>query len=133
MNMIIGMLVTLLLLMELIGKNILSQLITGTYGWEHQIVVSSVVKKNNLYYLYYTGRNLPEYKIGVATSSDGINFTKYSGNPILINDKPWEIEWCSRSISYLKIGSLKMVYMNSGSSGFGFATSVDGLNWVKSQ
>jgi predicted GH43/DUF377 family glycosyl hydrolase len=108
-------------------------IITGTYGWEHQLVVSSVVKKDNLYYLYYTGRNLPEYKIGVATSSDGINWTKYPGNPILINDKPWEMNGILEASVVISAGTLKMVYMNSGSSGFGTATSVDGLNWVKSQ
>jgi predicted GH43/DUF377 family glycosyl hydrolase len=106
-------------------------IIYGTYGWEHQIVISSVVKINNSYYLYYTGRNMPEYKIGVAISSDGINFTKYSGNPILTNDKPWELNGILDGSVINDNGTLKMVYMNSNASGFGFATSTDGLNWIK--
>ena len=32
-------------------------IITGTYGWEHQLIASSIIKLNNQYYLYYTGRN----------------------------------------------------------------------------
>ena len=30
-------------------------IITGTYGWEHQLIPSSIIKFNNQYYLYYTG------------------------------------------------------------------------------
>lgn len=52
----------------------------------------SVLKKDGTYYLYYQGSS--DYRtefdetvlwraIGVATSKDGIHFTKYEGNPIL--------------------------------------------------
>lgn len=105
--------------------------LSGSNGWEYQIVVSSVVKKEGVYYLYYTGRNLPSYQIGVATSTDGINWTKYEGNPILVNDVPWESNGVLDA-SVLNInGTLHMVYMNSNASGFGSATSFDGLNWNK--
>ena len=52
----------------------------------------SVIKKNGTYYLYYQGSSdyRTEYDatvlwraIGVATSSDGIHFTKYEGNPVI--------------------------------------------------
>ncbi|GAH42164.1 unnamed protein product, partial [marine sediment metagenome] len=51
----------------------------------------TVVKKNGTYFLYYIGADGnrstdggPRHRaLGVATSSDGINFTKYRGNPIL--------------------------------------------------
>lgn len=52
----------------------------------------SVIKKDGTYYLYYQGSSdyRTEYDetvlwraIGVATSTDGIHFTKYEGNPIL--------------------------------------------------
>jgi len=54
----------------------------------------TVIKKQDTYFLYYIGsdgdRGPPHNddgprhrKLGVATSSNGINFTKYSGNPIL--------------------------------------------------
>jgi len=52
---------------------------------------SSVVKKDGVYYLYYIGADGnrsadggPRHRaLGVATSTDGINFTKYSGNPVI--------------------------------------------------
>ena len=103
----------------------------GTSGWEYQIGPTAVVKINGNYLLYYTGRNLPQYKIGVAVSTDGINFTKYTGNPILTNDKPWELNGVLDGSVIMDNGTLKMVYMNSNASGFGMATSTNGLNWVK--
>ena len=106
-------------------------IIYGTYGWEFQLVISALVKINDTYFLYYTGRNLPEYKIGVAISTDGINFIKYSGNPILTNDRPWELNGILDGSVIMDNGTLKMVYMNSNASGFGLATSSDGLNWTK--
>ncbi|MEO8355883.1 MAG: hypothetical protein ABI621_08215 [Chloroflexota bacterium] len=52
----------------------------------------SVIKKDDTYFLYYQGSSdyrtefdetVLQRAIGVATSSDGIHFTKYQGNPIL--------------------------------------------------
>jgi len=51
----------------------------------------SVVKKDGMYYLYFIGADGdrstdggPRHRaLGVATSSDGIHFTKYVGNPVL--------------------------------------------------
>jgi hypothetical protein len=52
--------------------------------------VGSVVKKDGTYFLYYEGSSgfradggPADRAIGVATSTDGINFVKYSGNPII--------------------------------------------------
>ena len=74
---------------------------------------------------------MPQYKIGVAISTDGINFTRYSGNPILTNDKPWELNGVLDGSVINDNGNFKMVYMNSNASGFGFASSSDGFNWIK--
>lgn len=103
----------------------------GTSGWEYQIGSSSIIKKNGIYYLYYFGRTTPNYRIGLATSTDGINFTKFAGNPILSNTLSWE----GTGVIYpavIKDGSiLKMIYTNSTGSGFGLATSSDGIEWTK--
>jgi hypothetical protein len=62
--------------------------------WDHILwggFANSIVKKDGTYYLYYQGSS--EYdegegtvawrSIGVATSTDGVNFTKYENNPVL--------------------------------------------------
>jgi hypothetical protein len=52
---------------------------------------STVVKRDGIFYLYYQGSDgyddiehtVTWRSIGVATSSDGFNFTKYAQNPVL--------------------------------------------------
>jgi predicted GH43/DUF377 family glycosyl hydrolase len=102
-------------------------------GWEYQLVPTSIVKKGNLYYLYFTGRNYPEYKIGVATSEDGVNFTKYAGNPILSASLGWEGIMNSSASVIAEGDSLVMVYSSKQGNKcyFGWATSVNGFNWTK--
>lgn len=107
-------------------------ILTPTNSWEFQMVPSSIIKYDNVYYLYYTGRNMPFYAVGVATSTDGINFNKYSGNPILTNTSIWEMNGVLDANVIQDDSRLKMVYMNSNGSGFGIATSTDGFNWTKS-
>jgi hypothetical protein len=54
-------------------------------------VPSTVVKRDGVYYLYYGGADGerstdggPRHRaIGVATSPDGVRFTKYAGNPVM--------------------------------------------------
>ena len=107
-------------------------IIYATSGWEYQIGSSSIVKKDGIYYLYYFGRNAPLYRIGVATSTDGINFTKYSGNPIITNTASWEESGVIYPSVILENSLFKMVYTNSSGTGFGLASSIDGFNWIKS-
>lgn len=100
--------------------------------WEYQMIASSVVFKNGTYYLFYTGRDYPYYAVGLAISSDGTNFTKYSGNPILTSTAAWEGNGVLDANVILEGTGFKMIYMNAASSGFGFANSQDGYNWSKS-
>ena len=105
----------------------------GTAGWEYQIAATSLLKINNTYYLYYFGRNFPEYKIGLATSTDGINWSKYSGNPILIQTESWELTGVYNPTVIEDNGTYKMIYSNAApNTAFGMATSTDGVNWSKS-
>ena len=57
---------------------------------------SAVIKKNGTYFVYYIGAsggrsndNGPAFRaLGVLTSTDGVNFTKYAGNPVITHWEP---------------------------------------------
>lgn len=68
----------------------------GAVGdWDHFLsggFATTIINKNGTYFLYYQGSSSYRYEfdetpcgraIGVALSSDGINFQKYEGNPVL--------------------------------------------------
>lgn len=95
------------------------------------IVCNSVLKVNGIFYLYYAVGSNP--KIYVATSSDGINFQRYSGNPILVPSLSWETPGIYEPSVIYENEQFKMVYANNydPSSCFGMATSADGFNWQK--
>ncbi len=100
---------------------------------EVQIMPSEVLLVNDTYYLYYSVRQKPYYDIRLATSSDGINFTKYYGNPILVAEYNWEGTGVySPSIIYDN-DQYKMIYANINEPGgaLGMAYSSDGINWIK--
>jgi len=102
-------------------------------GQEFQIAPSSVIKIEDTYYLYYSGMNSPYVDIRLATSADGINWTKYSGNPILTYDKTWEGMGIYYPTVYQKNNEYAMIFMNGSGTGFGKATSPDGINWTKDE
>jgi predicted GH43/DUF377 family glycosyl hydrolase len=98
---------------------------------EYQIGVSSVVKYSSTYFMYYSVRHYPYYTISLATSSDGINWVKYEGNPILKVTKDWEGTGIYGPSVIYDHDKLEMVYMNASANSFGFAISNDGINWTK--
>lgn len=113
-----------------------SPVISGTAGaWDVKIFANDIKKINGKYYMYYMGKTeLNDHKIGLAISDDGLKWTKYRNNPIMVPDKPWE----GNGIYYASVieeeGKLKMVYQNSYNNlitGFGMAYSTDGINWTK--
>jgi predicted GH43/DUF377 family glycosyl hydrolase len=113
-----------------------SAILSGSFNsWDLKIVASDIKVINGKYYLYYTGKNdIYDQKIGVAISTDGINWEKYSGNPILVADKEWEGSGIYHPSIIEDDNNLVMVYQNTAGgniSGFGIAYSADGLNWIK--
>lgn len=102
-------------------------------GWQFQLGASDIIKIDGIYHLYYYGYSNNSYKIGLATSLDGVVWNKYPGNPILSPTKPWEGSGIYHPTVYFEDGLYKMVYMTSSttSSGLGMAYSLDGKNWTK--
>lgn len=62
-------------------------------GWDaDEIWAPSIVQKDNLYYMFYTGvQDFPgAQRIGVATSPDLYTWTRYDGNPVWSAESaPW--------------------------------------------
>lgn len=98
------------------------------------------------YKLWYAGRNLScstiqDHKIGYAFSSDGINWVKYSGNPVLVpgdSDSFYNTAIYGPSVIFenniyeMWFTGLDLIYNNQSTDGKAnifFATSNDGVNW----
>jgi predicted GH43/DUF377 family glycosyl hydrolase len=105
--------------------------ISGSTGWEYQVIPSAVFKENDGYKLFYMGKNGSIYKIGLAVSSNGINWYKYSNNPVLSATLAWEGGAIMHPSIIKDNNKYKMVYGNISNSAFGFAESDDGITWTK--
>lgn len=100
-----------------------------------------IVRTTTDYKLYYFGdttdtQNHATAAIGVAISSNGINWTKYSGNPVLTKGDTlsWEGRWIESPAVIYDNGVYKMWYTGVGYDWrikIGYATSDDGLVWTK--
>lgn len=119
----------------------------GTPGdWDGLFIESpSVLYDGSLYYMWYSGIDTTwRVRIGVATSPDGITWTKYPGNPVITegslyawdglsvavpaviyHNQAFEMWYCGASYLDLldnnTVDTLKV----------GYATSPDGLNWTR--
>ena len=110
---------------------------TAIPGWEDGgITHPNVIKDGPTYKMWYMGWDTSDtwWRIGYATSADGINWTKYSDNPVL--DVGPSGSWDAGSVykpSVIKDGGVyKMWYHGySDMSRIGYATSTDGINWTK--
>jgi hypothetical protein len=105
--------------------------------WDDYDVGSPVVIKDGdtlkMWYLGSPDANV-NWKIGYATALDGINWTKHD-DPVL-EYVPGTWEGLSLSSMYVirDRDSLKMWYVGEGigTNGIGYAVSVDGIKWEKS-
>jgi hypothetical protein len=101
-------------------------------SWDSGTVAKPyVMYLDGTYYMFYAGSSIGK-AIGLATSTDGINFTKYTGNPILTDpegtnylDAPTIIKW--------KDGSFYMWAYNGNGKNIVFRTTSDKFpfGWVK--
>lgn len=101
---------------------------------EYQITATSVIKIDDIYHMYYTGGYYQQvWWISLATSRDGVNWERYSGNPLLTTTHTWEGYGVYHSSVLEENEIYKMVYMGTSSNAFGIATSTDGKNWTTMQ
>ena len=97
----------------------------------------SILKEDGTYKMWYTGSNGGPWQTGYATSTDGIAWDLYAGNPVLSVGEggSWdEIE--ANAPTVIKDGSVyKMWYHGCNADyaacGIGYATSSNGTDWTK--
>jgi len=116
-----------------------------SWEWDgHLVSYPTVIFHDNLYRMWYQGNNYTQLEIGYATSTNGIDWQKYSGNPVLRlgNSGKWDNAHIMAPTVIHDGISYKMWY--SGEDGcspkidesrvfprIGYATSTDGIVWKK--
>ena len=92
----------------------------------HRVVNPIVIYQNSTYYLYYGGSDInlkSHYEIGMATSSDGINWTRNLSNPIISRGL---IHQAGSYISFFEdVDNTYKLFYNS--------LDYDGTNWIQPQ
>ena len=85
------------------------------------------------YKMWYTGKNASGVSaVGYATSTDGIEWTKYANNPIIEISQAWEGNDLYDPVVIFDGTSYKMWYQSFGTiPAIGYATSDDGITWIK--
>ena len=93
-----------------------------------------IIYDGTTYKMWYNGTNASDVtSIGYATSVDGINWTKYANNPIIVSSQVWEGNLIIGGPSVIFDGTTyKMWYhANLETTAIGYATSTDGIAWTK--
>jgi len=108
----------------------------GAFDADH-VDYGSVVFHNNQYWMWYTGWSSGTRKIGLATSPDGVNWTRHPNNPVLTvgAGATWDAQSVFAPYVIFDGTSFKMWYHGSGQyvQAAGFAESTDGIIWKKHQ
>jgi uncharacterized repeat protein (TIGR01451 family) len=105
-------------------------------SWDDDDVWSpAVLKEGGTYKMWYTGDDgSSPTQIGLATSTNGMNWTKEAANPVLSPGQSWEVEGV-RAGSVIYDGGLYKMWYTGYDSGWvgriGYATSPDGVAWTK--
>lgn len=110
-------------------------------GWEDEVNRPSVLKKDGVYHMWYSGLT-GAYQveghawIGYATSNDGKTWTKNAA-PVLSPDTPWEnTQVMCPHVLWDEHEQIFKMWYSAGEQepeAIGYATSKDGLHWVKNK
>lgn len=118
-------------------------LVASSSGWESGCTLrfGSVVKAGSSYYMYYSteqnGALGKRATVGLAISTDGVNFVKYASNPILLPDVFIGDYHCAIPMVINSGGAYYMYYTSSTVNNFWtpnqyrVASSSDGIHWTK--
>ena len=95
---------------------------TGAPGaWDAEKVGRpSVLVEGGITHMWYDGTASGSRHVGYATSTDGVHFTRFAGNPIFLN---------AGAVDVKKVGGV-YVMLREGGNGTYWATSANGTCWV---
>jgi predicted GH43/DUF377 family glycosyl hydrolase len=148
-NAAIGMLIVLLAFIAVVpnafaavtGQPVLSK---SSLSWEASFFWRPcVIFTGSAYMMYYSGEDKNGVDgIGLVTSTDGVTWTRYAQNPVLLrgNYGTWESGSANEQWVVYEGGEYKMWYsgqmysvLNKTILGYaiGYATSPDGIHWTK--
>jgi MYXO-CTERM domain-containing protein len=105
-------------------------------AWDADSVCEpNVVHVGSTYYMYYS-RCTGAGGIGLATSSDGVTWTKYSGNPVIATGTGWEnqqVDWAGvyHDGQRFHLWYLGRAAGDTGGFSLGYAYSTDGKTFTK--
>lgn len=104
--------------------------------WEADVNRPVVLRRGDVYHLWYTGQARARSWIGYATSLDGKTWRRKSDKPVLVPEKPWEevAVMCPHVLWDEAAGQYRMWYSGGEQNepnAIGYATSPDGLVWTK--
>lgn len=109
--------------------------IGSTGAFDHkQLFARAVLKEGTTYKMWYIGQDVSDlFRVGYATSSDGINWTKYAGNPVYS-----DFTGLAVGVTIIQIfkdtddNKYKMLYCgNELGDNICMAESTDGITWTK--
>lgn len=117
-------------------------ILTTTEPWEGTLIEGqTLLKRGGVYHMWYGGLAIGTdvSYIGYATSTDGVHWTKYAGNPVIYPDygdpRPWDGYSVDTPDVYHDGTVYHMYYRGwrkrSGTSWIGHATSPDGIRWTR--
>lgn len=121
--------------------------VSGTFD-QMRIYSHDVTKVENEYWMYYSGvGNGNSVQIGLAKSSDGINWSRHSSEPIFKCADNSSVCGTNGNWSHFRVSVVSVEYTDNGFKMWfqgdnqnlnsvkrlGYATSSDGLNWVASE
>lgn len=98
----------------------------------------SVVKIDNTYYNYYSGYDGSVWKTGLATSHDGVNWTKHESNPVLdLSENGFDTQYIAANGAAVEFNGKVYYYYqamdDNGVTQIGLATSDDGVSFTKKE
>ena len=112
-------------------------IISPAGGWESlNLGEPSVLKQDGVYKMWYLGSSGTFPRIGLAESTDGISWSRYSGNPVLIGGGTGAWDWggVGGPSVLLENDTLRMWFHGGGEGTpirIGHAVSSDGVHWTK--